>query len=127
MNLNNILAFSDLAGDLNAKIKGFDMLCEQLSKLTDQENSQYLSDGHANTTSLSLRKMALLEVFDDRAKEVFDGVKEQASTNAALQNYLIQKVLQLKEKLKVNTSLQLHVISEFHQNLNGREARNICH
>ncbi len=127
MTLNELMALGNVTPELSEDMLSFEMLCRKLCETTDSENDSYMSGAIEESTAISIRKVELLEDFESRAHDIFAKIKEVAPTNFSLQAYFITAIQEVQRKLRVNTSLQLHAMTQIHQRITGQEAGELCH
>lgn len=127
MTLNEFLSFNDLSPELCALIENFEVLCEEIGTLTDQENTNFMAGIDVRAIVISSRKEALLKSFEKRAHNIFELIKAEAPHNVTLHNYFLSRIGGLQDKLKVNTSLQMHAINQVHQDLRDEKVGGLCH
>ena len=125
MNIETLLMMGQSNQILKKEILSFDTLCDELSTLTEQENHGFLS-GDRNL-KVTTRKLKLLNFFEYEAPRIFNLLKEQAPHNHALHDFIIDKIQNLQDKLKVNTSLQVHAMSALQNKVTGGGDTQQCH
>ena len=127
MTLQEILTFSKLSESFTAQLEKFDALCTELCELTDQENDNFMAEMILPGAAVSLKKVRMLETFEQRAQHILTLIKLEAPTNTALQSYFLNRIQGLQGALRVNTSLQLHLMEQIHQKIGGQEVNEQCH
>lgn len=125
--LEKIFESDTLPQDLMALAEYFDSLCDSLLALTEQENETFFSGDFSPAGEASARKTALLTVFEEQAEKIFEAIRDHAGHNVPLQRYFIKRLDVLQEKLRVNTSLQIHAVDQIHGQISGQEAYEQCH
>ncbi|MGB0719125.1 MAG: hypothetical protein ACPGRX_01545 [Bdellovibrionales bacterium] len=125
--LHDVLDLMDLPAERLESVRAFDGLCDALLELTDQENEYFMADVFYENKEISMRKIELLAVFEEQSRALFALITGDFCDHLALQAYFVEKIQLLQDKLKVNTSLQLHAMGQIQGRLMGEEAREQCH
>lgn len=128
MNIEHVISQEAISPDIYGILQAFEDLCDELCVLTDRENEMLMRDNEFSDLDMSLRKISLLQTFDDKSRLVLSHLGDGLSDQVGVHRYLIQKIETLQQKLKVNTNLQLHVITQMNNSLiDYSSGRHTCH
>ena len=122
-----VLISGDISETLSEHIVNFDVLCRRLTALTEMENMTLAADGVFADTSYSIKKNMLLRLFEKEASHVLTLISNEVPPNVDALRYFSKKLENVYNQLKINTELQVSIMSEINRTLAAQEASQSCH
>lgn len=112
MKVEDIIETHKVSQDMARQIQIFNVLCEELVSVTEQENLQFLSEGLGRSKEDSLHKMRLMSRFQDGTSRLLEVVKKEEPLNITLHKHLAKTITTLQKKLSVNANLQIQMLEQ---------------
>tara|TARA_R110002124_G_scaffold233406_1_gene398652 strand:+ start:2738 stop:3121 length:384 start_codon:yes stop_codon:yes gene_type:complete len=127
MKLQDLIISSPISAALKSQLLDFDLLCSELSQMTEVENESLFSSIQGESLYSYEGKLALLHKFESRIKLICDLLEVEAFYDTKLLNYIYENIENLECKIKVNTSLHMHNYKQMSNQTAGQEAFSPCH
>jgi predicted DNA-binding protein YlxM (UPF0122 family) len=127
MRMQDLIISSPISAALKSQLLDFDLLCGELSQVTEIENESLFSSVHGVNLYSYEDKLALLHKFESRIKHICDLLEVEAFYDTKLLNYIYENIENLECKIKVNTSLHMHNYKQMSNQTSGQEALSPCH